>query len=90
MQFLWEAKCTAFPQPEQQRAFCFASMYRNLSVVQWCYMSRMLTYAHALRLDQGNSEELPRALRVKRLALFASVAVLDLVVSCWLLKILLG
>jgi hypothetical protein len=48
--------CEAFPQPGHQRAACFANAYRQLSVVQCRYLSRMLTAAaglHTARTDTG-------------------------------------
>jgi hypothetical protein len=48
MQFLCEATHAAFPQPGHQRAVCFANVYRQLSVVQCRYLSRMLTAAAGL------------------------------------------
>jgi hypothetical protein len=47
-QFLCEATHAAFPQPGHQRAVCFANVYRQLSVVQCSYLSRMLTSAVGL------------------------------------------
>jgi hypothetical protein len=48
MQFLCEATHLAFPQPGYQRDACFASVYRQLSVVQSRYLSHMLTAAAGL------------------------------------------
>jgi hypothetical protein len=48
MQFLYEATHAAFPQPGQQRAVCYASVYRQLTVVQGHYLSRMLSAAAGL------------------------------------------
>jgi hypothetical protein len=48
MQFFHEATCATLPQAEDQRATCFAIMYRQLSVVQCCNLSRMLTAAASL------------------------------------------
>jgi hypothetical protein len=38
----------AIPQPEHQRATCFANVYRQLSVMQCRYQSHMLTAAAGL------------------------------------------
>jgi hypothetical protein len=48
MQFLCKATHAAFPQPGHQRAVCFANVYRQLSMVQCHYLSRMLTAAAGL------------------------------------------
>jgi hypothetical protein len=55
MQFLCEANHAAFPQPGQQRAACFANVYRQLSVVQCRYQSRMLTAAAGLHIARTGS-----------------------------------
>jgi hypothetical protein len=55
MQFLCEATHAAFPQPGHQRAVCFANVYRQLSVVQCRYLSRMLTAAAGLHTTRTGS-----------------------------------
>jgi hypothetical protein len=55
MQFLCKATHAAFPQPEYQRAACFANVNRQLSVVQCCYLSRMLTAAAGLHTARTGS-----------------------------------
>jgi hypothetical protein len=64
MQFLSEATHAAFPQPGHQRATCFANIYRQLSVVQCRYLSRMLTAAaglHTARTGSGWIRGAPQA-----------------------------
>jgi hypothetical protein len=64
MQFLSEATHAAFPQPGHQRAACFANVYRQLSVVQCRYLSRMLTAAaglHSARTGSGWLRGAPQA-----------------------------
>jgi hypothetical protein len=54
----------AFPQPGHQRAACFANVYRQLSVVQSRYLSRMLTAAaglHTARTGSGWIRGAPQA-----------------------------
>jgi hypothetical protein len=82
MQFLCEAIHTAFPQPGHQRAVCFANVYRQLSVVQCRYLSRVLTAAagqpphrtHGLWQDPRRAAALTRGsalgMRVQQRALF--------------------
>jgi hypothetical protein len=56
MQFLWEATLAALPQPGHQRATCLANVHRQLSVVQFRYLSRMLAAAaslHTVRMGSG-------------------------------------
>jgi hypothetical protein len=55
MQFLCEATHAAFPQTGHQRAVCFANVYRQLSVVQCRYLSRMLTVAAGLHTARTGS-----------------------------------
>jgi hypothetical protein len=55
MQFLCEATHAAFPQPGHQRAVFFANEYRQLSVVQCRYLSRMLTAAAGLHTARTGS-----------------------------------
>jgi hypothetical protein len=56
MQFLCRATHAAFPQPLHQRAPCSANVYRQQSVVQCRYLSRMLTAAtgfHTAHMGSG-------------------------------------
>jgi hypothetical protein len=65
MQFLCKATHAAFPQPSHQRAACFANIYRQLSVVQCRYLSRMLTAAvglHTARTGSGWIRGAPQAI----------------------------
>jgi hypothetical protein len=55
MQFLYEATHAAFPQPGHQRAACFVNVYRQLSVVQCRYLSRMLIAATGLQTVRSGS-----------------------------------
>jgi hypothetical protein len=55
MQFLCETIHAAFPQPGHQRADCFANVYRQQSVVQCRYLSRVLTAAAGLHTAQTGS-----------------------------------
>jgi hypothetical protein len=55
MQFLSEATHVAFLQPGHQRDACFANVYRQLSVVQSRYLSRMLTAAAGLYTARTSS-----------------------------------
>jgi hypothetical protein len=55
MQFLCEATHTALPQPGHQRAACFANIYRQLSVIQCRYLSRMLMAAAGLHTARTGS-----------------------------------
>jgi hypothetical protein len=55
MQFLCEATHAASPQPGHQRATCFANVYRQLSVLQYRYLSRMLTAAAGLHTTRTGS-----------------------------------
>jgi hypothetical protein len=55
MQFLCEATDAAFSQPRHQRDDCFVNVYRQLSVVQSGYLSRMLTAAAGLHTARTGS-----------------------------------
>jgi hypothetical protein len=55
MQFLCEATHAAFAQHGHQRDACFANVYRQLSVVQSRYLSRMLTAAAGLHTARTGS-----------------------------------
>jgi hypothetical protein len=62
MQFLCEATHAASPQPGHQRAVCFANVYRQLSIVQCSYLSRILTAAaglHSARTGSGSMRGAP-------------------------------
>jgi hypothetical protein len=56
MQFLCEANHDAFPQPGYQRTVCFANVYRQLSVLQCCHLSRMLATAAGLHTARTGSK----------------------------------
>jgi hypothetical protein len=53
--FQYSPTHAAFPQPGHERAACFANVYRQLSVVQSRYLSRMLTAAAGLHTAQTGS-----------------------------------
>jgi hypothetical protein len=55
MQFISEATHAAFPHPGHQRAACFTTVYRQLSVVSCRYLSRMLTAAAGLHTASTGS-----------------------------------
>jgi hypothetical protein len=62
MHFLCEATHAAFPHPGHQRAACVANVYRQLCVVQCCYLSRILTAGvHTVRTDSGWIRGAPQA-----------------------------
>jgi hypothetical protein len=56
MQILSEATHAVFPQPGHQREASFANVYRQLSVVQCRYLSRMLTAAVGLHTARTGSD----------------------------------
>jgi hypothetical protein len=76
------------PQPGHQRAICFANVYRQLSVVQCCYLCCMLTPAaglHNARTGSGWIRGTPRRFRTRHavaVAGFVGVGVLILVERC--------
>jgi hypothetical protein len=55
MQFICEATHAIFPQPGHQRAVCSANVYRQLSVVQCRYLSRILAAAAGLHTARTGS-----------------------------------